>query len=43
MRSPASLQPQCRPQGDHDDGDDGDDFNDDQNWNIGWAIVLPKT
>ena len=37
MRSPASLQQQCRPQGNHDDGDDGDDFNDDQNWNI----VLP--
>ena len=26
MRSPASLQQQCRPQGNHDDGDDGDDF-----------------
>ena len=27
MRSPASLQQQCRPQGNHDDGDDGDYFN----------------
>ena len=39
MRSPASLQPQCRPQGNHDDGDD---FNDDQTWNMSHSFANSK-
>ena len=38
MRSPASLQPQCHLQGNHDDGHD---FTYDQNWNMQRTIVLP--